>query len=74
MPERVIVKEICDEDLEDVYRFLSENFDPGLEFDVWCLAFNRSWMPEKPNNGFMVHTNVNITNDHTIFRFLNFIQ
>ena len=54
MSERVIVKEICDEDLEDVYHFLSENFDPGLEFDVWCLAFNRSWMPEKPNNGFML--------------------
>jgi hypothetical protein len=25
--------------------------------DVWRLAFNRSWMPEKPNNGFMLLVN-----------------
>ncbi len=56
----ITLREIFDEDLEDVYYFLSENFNPELELDVWSLAFNRSWMPEKPNNGFMLLENNNI--------------
>jgi hypothetical protein len=40
-----------------IYCFLSENFNPGVTLDVWRLAFNRSWMPEKPNNGFMLLVN-----------------
>jgi len=56
----ITLREIFDEDLEDVYCFLSENFNPELELDVWSLAFNRSWMPEKPNNGFMLLENNNI--------------
>ena len=51
------LREIFDEDLEDVYCFLSENLNPGVPLDVWRLAFNRSWMPEKPNNGFMLLVN-----------------
>ena len=65
MPDRVTLRGIFDEDLEDVYCFLSETFNPdvggwfnpGLTLDVWRLAFNRSWMPEKPNNGFMLSVN-----------------
>jgi len=57
MPDTVTVREIFDEDLGDVYHFLSKNFDPGLELDVWRLAFSRSWMPKKPNNGFMLVSN-----------------
>ena len=53
----VTLREIFDEDLEDIYCFLSENFNPGVTLDVWRLAFNRSWMPEKPNNGFMLLVN-----------------
>jgi len=56
----ITLREIFDEDLEDVYCFLSENFNPELELDVWSLAFNRSWMLEKPNNGFMLLENNNI--------------
>ena len=54
MQDRVSLREIFDEDLEDIYCFLSNNFDPGVILDKWRLAFNRSWMPEKPNNGFML--------------------
>ena len=57
MSGTVTLREIFDEDLEDVYYFLSENFNPGVTLDVWNLAFNRSWMPEKPNNGFMLLVN-----------------
>ena len=53
----ITLREIFDKDLEDVYCFLSENFNPGVTLDVWRLAFNRSWMPEKPNNGFMLLVN-----------------
>ena len=54
MPDRVTLRGIFDEDLDDVYCFLSKNFDPGVILDIWRLAFNRSWMHEKPNNGFML--------------------
>ena len=54
MPDRVTLREIFDEDLEDVYYFLSSNFDPELNLDIWQSAFSRSWMSEKPNNGFML--------------------
>jgi hypothetical protein len=57
MPDTVTLREIFDEDLGDVYRFLSENFDPELELDIWRLAFNCSWLPKKPNNGFMLVVN-----------------
>ena len=54
MPDRVTLRGIFDEDLDDVYYFLSKNFDPRIILDIWRLAFNRSWMHEKPNNGFML--------------------
>jgi hypothetical protein len=57
MSSVLTLRGIFDKDLEDVYCFLSENFNPGVELDVWRLAFNRSWMPEKPNNGFMLLEN-----------------
>jgi hypothetical protein len=57
MPGRVILREIFDEDLDDVYHFLSPNFDLGATLDIWRLAFSRSWMPEKSNNGFMLVAN-----------------
>jgi len=65
MSGTVTLREIFDEDLEDVYYFLSETFNPdlggwfnpGVTLDVWRLAFNHSWMPEKPNNGFMLLVN-----------------
>jgi hypothetical protein len=57
MPDRVTLRGILDEDLDDVYYFLSNNFDPGVKLDIWRSAFNRSWMPEKPNNGFMLVAN-----------------
>jgi len=57
MQDRVSLREIFDEDLEDVYYFLSSNFDPELKLDIWLKAFNHSWMPEKPNNGFMLEEN-----------------
>ena len=60
MPDRVTLRGIFDEDLEDVYCFLSKNFDPEVKPDIWRLAFNRSWMPEKPNNGFMLVANETI--------------
>jgi len=60
MTDRVTLRGIFDEDLEDVYCFLSKNFDPGVKPDIWHLAFNRSWMPEKPNNGFMLVVNKTI--------------
>ena len=60
MPDRVTLRGIFDEDLDDVYCFLSKNFDPGIILDIWRLAFNRSWMPEKPNNGFMLVANKTI--------------
>jgi len=57
MPSRVTLKEILDEDLEEVYCFLSSNCDPGVKPDIWRLAFNRTWMAAKPNNGFMLVVN-----------------
>ena len=54
MPDRVTLREIFDEDLEDVYYFLSSNFDPELKLDIWHSAFRHPWMTEKPNNGFML--------------------
>jgi len=65
MSDTVTLREIFDEDLEDVYCFLSETFNPdlggwfnpGVTLDEWRLAYNRSWMPEKPNNGFMLLVN-----------------
>ena len=54
MPDKVTLRGILDEDLDDVYRFVSKNFDPGVKLETWRLAFNRSWMHEKPNNGFML--------------------
>jgi len=60
MTDRVTLRGIFDEDLEDVYCFLSKNFDPEVKPDIWRLAFNRSWMPEKPNNGFMLVANETI--------------
>ncbi len=60
MPDRVTLRGIFDEDLDDVYCFLSKNFDPGAILDIWRLAFNRSWMHEKPNNGFMLVANETI--------------
>lgn len=57
MPGRVTLREIRDEDLEDVYYFLSSNFDPELKLDIWHSAFRHPWMPEKPNNGFMLEVN-----------------
>ena len=57
MPDRVILREIFDEDLEDVYYFLSSNFDRELKLDIWHSAFRNPWMPEKPNNGFMLEEN-----------------
>ena len=60
MPDRVTLREILDEDLDDAYYFLSNNFDPGVKLDIWRSAFKRSWMPEKPNNGFMLVANETI--------------
>ena len=60
MTDRVTLRGIFDKDLEDVYCFLSKNFDPEVKPDIWRLAFNRSWMPEKPNNGFMLVANETI--------------
>ena len=60
MPDRVTLRGIFDEDLDDVYCFLSKNFDPGVILDIWRSAFNRSWMHEKPNNGFMLVANKTI--------------
>jgi len=60
MPDRVTLRGILDEDLDDVYYFLSNNFDPGVKLDIWRSAFNCSWMPEKPNNGFMLVANKTI--------------
>jgi len=57
MSSMVTLREIFDKDLEDVYCFLSENFNPGVTLDVWHSAFSRSWMSEKPNNGFMLLVN-----------------
>ena len=54
MLDRISLREILDEDLEDVYYFLSSNFDPELKLDIWLKAFSHSWMSEKPNNGFML--------------------
>ena len=54
MPNKVTLRGILDEDLDDVYRFVSKNFDPGVKLETWRLAFDRSWMHEKPNNGFML--------------------
>ena len=54
MPDKVNLRGILDEDLDDVYRFVSKNFDLGVKLEIWRLAFNRSWMHEKPNNGFML--------------------
>ena len=54
MPDKVTLRGILDEDLDDVYRFVSKNVDSGVKLETWCLAFNRSWMHEKPNNGFML--------------------
>ena len=60
MTDSVTLRGIFDEDLEDVYSFLSKNFDPEVKPDIWHLAFNRSWMPKKPNNGFMLVANKTI--------------
>ena len=60
MPNGVTLRGIFDEDLDDVYYFLSNNFDPEVKLDIWLSAFNRSWMPEKPNNGFMLVANKTI--------------
>jgi len=60
MPNKVTLREIFDEDLDDVFHFISENFDLGVTQDIWHSAFSRSWMPEKPNNGFMLVANHNI--------------
>lgn len=60
MPGRVILREIFDEDLDNVYHFLSPNFDLRTTLDIWRLAFSRSWMPKKPNNGFMLVANETI--------------
>ena len=54
MPNKVTLRGILDEDLDDVYRFVSKNFDPGVKLETWRLAFYRSWMHEKPNNGFIL--------------------
>jgi len=60
MPNKVTLREIFDDDLQDVYYFLSSNYDPELKWDIWRSAFCRSWMPEKPNNGFMLVENQTI--------------
>jgi len=54
MSDKVTLRGILDEDLDDVYHFVSKNFDPGVKLETWRLAFTRSWMFEKPNNGFML--------------------
>ena len=54
MSDKVTLRGILDEDLDDVYRFVSKNFGLGVKLETWRLAFNRSWMHEKPNNGFML--------------------
>ena len=60
MPDKVTLRGILDEDLDDVYHFVSKNFDPEVKLETWRLAFTRSWMFEKPNNGFMLVANKTI--------------
>ncbi len=51
---RATVHPIADEDLTDVCQFLHDQLDASRPVEAWEKAFQNSWMPAKPNHGFLL--------------------
>lgn len=57
MKDNLLVYDITSSDIDEVYLFLTKNnynLPGNLNIDVWRSAFKIQWMPNKPNNGFML--------------------
>ncbi len=50
------VSPIQDTDLPEVAAYWNRNLNPGIPCDVWIAAFRHDWMPDKPNNGFLLRS------------------
>ncbi len=50
------VSPIEDADLPEVAGYWNRNLNPGIPCDVWVNAFRHPWMPDKPNNGFLLRS------------------
>ena len=45
---------IRDEDLPEFCGFLTEHLSSARTPEVWARAFRQNWLPDKPNNGFLI--------------------
>ena len=45
---------ITDQDLAPFCRFLRANLNDRIPLDDWVAAFQRPWLADKPNNGFLI--------------------
>ena len=48
------VSPIRDADLPEVAGYWNRHLNPGIPCDIWIDAFRHPWMPDKPNNGFLL--------------------
>jgi hypothetical protein len=53
MKSKPVLLPIRDGDLDEVHRFLSENYNLPVTLKIWRETFDCKWMRNKPNNGFM---------------------
>ncbi len=53
-PPAVRLEPIEDDDLPEVVSFWHDNLNRSISHTTWKAAFCHSWMPNKPNNGFMM--------------------
>lgn len=49
-----ILEPIRDEDLPEFSRFLTEHLSAERTPEAWADAFRQNWLPNKPNNGFLI--------------------
>jgi len=50
----IVVLPVSDADLPDVTQFMRQHLNSAIPQDAWTAAFRRAWLPDKPNNGFML--------------------
>ncbi len=50
----VEIKPILDEHLDAVCAFLHDQMNPAISTQDWRRGFDYNWLPERPNNGFMI--------------------
>jgi hypothetical protein len=50
----IAVLPISDIDLPAATLFMREHLNPAIPHETWMAAFRRGWLPDKPNNGFML--------------------